>query len=58
MWDVACGRMVFAINSDLCLIKSNARFNEWALDQDKKIINPLILHEFNMNSLVPYGMCM
>ena len=42
MWDVGCDRMVFAINSELFLIKCNAKFNEWSLDQGQKTINPLI----------------
>ena len=42
MWDVGCDRMVFAINSDLFLMKFNSKFNEWSLDQGQKTINPLI----------------
>ena len=40
MWDVGCDRMVFAINSDLFLIKFNLFFNKWSLDQGQKTINP------------------
>ena len=40
--DVGCDRMVFAINSDLFLIKFNSQFNKWSLDQGQKTINPLI----------------
>ena len=40
--DVGCDRMVFAINSDLCLIQINSFFNKWSLDQGQKTINPLI----------------
>ena len=42
MWDVGCDRMVFAINSNLFLIKFNDFFNKWSLDQGQKTINPLI----------------
>ena len=38
MWDVGCDRMVFAMNSDLFLIK----FNKLSLDHGQKTINPLI----------------
>ena len=41
-WHVGCDRMVFAINSDLFLIKSNSKFHKWSLDQGQKTINPLI----------------
>ena len=40
--DVGCDRMVFAINSDLFLIKLNYCFNKWSLDQSQKTRNPLI----------------
>ena len=42
MWDVGCDRMVFAINSNLFLIKFNSFFNKWSLNLDQKTINPLI----------------
>ena len=40
MWNVACDRMVFAINPNLFLIKLNSTFNKWSLDQGQKTINP------------------
>ena len=43
MWDVGCDRMVFAINSDLFLIKSDSFFDKWSLDHGQKTINPLNL---------------
>ena len=33
MWDVGCDRMVFAINSDICLVTFNLFLNKWSLDQ-------------------------
>ncbi len=39
MWDVGCDRRVFAINSNLLLIKTNYVFNKWSLDQGQKTIN-------------------
>ena len=42
MWDVGCDRMVFAMNSDLLLIKFDYFFDKWSLDQGKKTINPWI----------------
>ena len=42
MWDVGCDRMVFAINSNLFLIKFNSVFNKWYLNQGQKTINPWI----------------
>ena len=41
MWDVGCDRMVFAINSDLFVIKFNYEFNKWSLDQGQKTIDPM-----------------
>ena len=42
MWDVGCDRMVFAIKSDIFLIKFNAEIIKWSLDQGQQTINPLI----------------
>ena len=42
MWYVGCDRMVFAINSNLFLIKFDSFFNKWSLNLYKKTINPLI----------------
>ena len=38
--DVGCDRMVFAINSDLFVMKFNSFFNKWSLNLDQKTINP------------------
>ncbi len=40
MWDVGCDRMVFAINSNLFLIKFNSFVNQWSLNLAQKTINP------------------
>ena len=40
--DVGCDRMVFAINSDLCLIEFDSTNSKWSLDHAQKSINPLI----------------
>ena len=36
MQDVGCDRMVFAINSDICLIHVNSKSNNLSLDQGQK----------------------
>ena len=55
MGDVGCDRMVFAMNSDLLLIKFNSFFNKWSVDQGRKNINPSIPNEFPIFSLVIGG---
>ena len=50
MWDVGCDRMVFAINSDLCLIKVNSTFNKSSFgpgSKDQKSINSILIPLFN-----------
>ena len=37
---VGCDRMVFAISSNLFLIRINSFFNKWSLDQGQKTIIP------------------
>ena len=49
--DVGCDRMVFAIDSDIILMKSNSFFNKWSLDQGQKTTNPLILYSFPYSTL-------
>ncbi len=43
--DVGCDRMLFAIHSDMCLIKCNENLNEWFWTRVKRIQ----IHEFPMN---------
>ena len=42
--------MVFAINSDLCLMKLNSFFNKWSLDQGQKTINTISMTKISFHS--------
>ena len=49
--DVGCDRMVFAIDSDLFVMKVNSFFNKWSLDQGQETINPFIPNSFPYSTL-------